>query len=136
MARGLSFSLHDDGGGISSSADAGSGSWGSKLLRREKKPYYRSPSSSSSSSPSSPPYLRTLKFGGRSGGSSEIVGDVFYGTDDAVGIDEYKYKEDVLEHYRKEKERKSVRREREKRQGSWYGAIVDWFRSILWRCFR
>ncbi|CAN0896163.1 hypothetical protein LINGRAHAP2_LOCUS18313 [Linum grandiflorum] len=137
MARGLSFSLHNDCGGgaggcMSSSADGG---WGAKLMRSrgEKKAYSpSSSSSSSSSSPSSPPYLRTLKIGR---GSSEIVGDVFYGTDDAAGIDEYRYKEDVLEHYRKEKERKSVRRKREKRSASWYGAVVDWFRSILC-CFR
>ncbi|CAL1413494.1 unnamed protein product [Linum trigynum] len=128
MARGLSFSLSDgeDCGGCfsPSSADSGGwGSWGSRLIRRSQK---RSP----------PPHMATLDLGRRSGGgggSSEFVGDVFYGTDDAEGIEDYKYKEDVLEHYRRESERKSVRRKREMRR-SWFGAIVDCFSFLKFFC--
>ncbi|CAL1354912.1 unnamed protein product [Linum trigynum] len=131
MPRGLSFSLSDgeDCGGCfsPSSADSGGGwgSWGSRLIRRSPKK-------------SSPPSMRTLDLGRRPGGgcgsSSEIVGDVFYGTDDAEGIEDYKYKEDLLEHYRRESERKSVRRRKRKMRRSWFGAIVDCFSFLKFFC--
>ncbi|CAL1354911.1 unnamed protein product [Linum trigynum] len=118
----------DCGGCFSpSSADSGGGwgSWGSRLIRRSPKK-------------SSPPSMRTLDLGRRPGGgcgsSSEIVGDVFYGTDDAEGIEDYKYKEDLLEHYRRESERKSVRRRKRKMRRSWFGAIVDCFSFLKFFC--
>ncbi|CAN0929255.1 hypothetical protein LINGRAHAP2_LOCUS36962 [Linum grandiflorum] len=81
-------------------------------------------------------YVKTLSLGRR---SAEFVGDVFYGTDDAEGIEDYKYKEDVLEVYRREREKKSVKKmKKETGFASWFAAaIVDCLSFLkLFDCFR
>ncbi|XVF54958.1 hypothetical protein PTKIN_Ptkin05aG0222600 [Pterospermum kingtungense] len=121
MARGIP---NYDGGGSSYEFTGGVGSGGSESGRQYT-------TRSSSPSPfSSFPRLDSFNSSLNRG----TIGDVFFGTDDIKETRELSYKEDVLESYRRETARKSLRR-RSKKGPIWNFGCVE-FLKLFFCCFR
>jgi len=57
----------------------------------------------------------------------EYVGDVFFGNDDHSELNNYMYKEDVIESVRRERELKELRKREKKRRSSYFGQCFDFF---------